>query len=69
MEELIDRLSRINLEQNEIEQKKVSLPSKCILVKTIGHLYKENIDLKQELSRLRNLLQVVNEPRIPEWVK
>ena len=69
MEELIVRLSRINLDQKEIEQKKVVLPSKRVLVQTIGHLYKENIDLKQELSRLRNLLQVVNEPRIPEWVK
>jgi len=69
MEELIDRLSRINLEQREIEQKEVTLPSKRVLVQTIGHLYKENIDLKRELSRLRSLLLVVNEPRIPEWVK
>ena len=69
MEELIDRLGRINLEQKEIEQKEVSLPSKRVLVQTIGHLYKENKVLKQELSRLRSLLLVVNEPRVPEWVK
>ena len=68
MEELIASLSLMNLEHKEIEQKETPLAPRRVLVQTICYLYKENIELKQELSRLRNLLQVVNEPRMPDWV-
>lgn len=69
MEELIASLGLMNLEHKEIQQKETPVAPRRVLVQTICHLYKENIDLKQELSRLRNLLRVVNEPRIPEWVR
>jgi hypothetical protein len=42
--------------------------SRQVLTSAVHYLYHENIQLKQEIARLRSLLQVIDEPCIPEWV-
>jgi hypothetical protein len=66
MEDLIASLSQLKIVYPE---QTTMVFSNQLLGKTVCHLYHENLQLKQEIFRLRSLLEVVNNPRLPEWVK
>jgi len=68
MEDLIASLSQLKIVYPEQTKSTMGF-SNQLLGKTVCHLYHENIQLKQEIFRLRSLLEVVNNPRLPEWVK
>lgn len=68
MEDLITSLSRMKIICPEQTKSTMGFSNQT-LGKAVCHLYRENIQLKQEIFRLRSLLEVGNEPRLPEWVK
>jgi hypothetical protein len=65
MEDLIASLNRMNIAKSA---KPTPAASRQVLTSAVHYLYHENIQLKQEIARLRSLLQVIDEPCIPEWV-
>lgn len=63
MEELIASLTRMEIVCPALLQE----PQKQSLASVACQLYNENIHLKQEIVRLRSLLDV-NIHRVPKWV-
>lgn len=69
MEDLIASLRELKIVYPEVVCPSPRLPpTRQTLVSCICHLYNQNFQLKQEIERLRRLLEVVDEPCIPEWV-
>lgn len=68
MEDLIASLDRMNITKSEPVASREPDVKRQVLTSAVRYLYHENIQLKQEIARLRSLLQVIDEPCIPEWV-
>ena len=71
MEDLIASLNRMKIAKSVKPTPIASrepVVKRQVLTSAVHYLYHENIQLKQEIARLRSLLQVIDEPCIPEWV-
>ena len=65
MEDLIASLSRMKIAKST---KPTPVASRQVLTSAVRYLYHENTQLQREIARLRSLMQVNDEPHIPEWV-